>query len=84
MYKDKDKQREANKSHAKAYRLRKGMTVGYDAGMTKLEGMTQGMTETPVIKTKADAMSVVSRLDSRGRLAFCMKHRCYKQTCKCE
>jgi hypothetical protein len=82
MYKDRERQREANKSHAKAYRLRKGMTVGYDAGMTKLEGMTEVVT--PVIKTKEDAVKVVSRLDSRGRLAFCMKHRCYKQTCKCE
>ena len=36
MYTDKDKQREANRAHAKSYRLRKGMTQG----MTEPEGMT--------------------------------------------
>jgi hypothetical protein len=36
MYSDKDKQREANRAHAKSYRLRKGMTQG----MTEPEGMT--------------------------------------------
>jgi hypothetical protein len=28
MYRDADKQREANRAHAKAYRMRKGMTQG--------------------------------------------------------
>jgi hypothetical protein len=59
MYKDRERQRVANRVHAKAYRLRKGMTAGYDAGMTKVEGMTQGMT---VIKTKEDAVKAVEKL----------------------
>jgi hypothetical protein len=53
MYTDKDKQREANRAHAKSYRMRKGMTQG----MTEPEGMT---VIPKVIKTKAEAVEVVS------------------------
>jgi hypothetical protein len=39
MYKDKDKQREANKLHARAYRRRKNKLIGSE------EGMTYGLTK---------------------------------------
>ena len=72
MYTDKTNQREANRAHAKAYRLRKGMTQG----MTQREeGMTidEGMTVIPdAIKTKEDAVKVVNH--------FRVKHH---PTCGC-
>ena len=85
MYKDIEKQREANRVHAKAYRRRKGMTVGYDAGMTKVargmtktEGMTQGMTG-PIIKTRLDAVKAVEKIGEKwpnGRCKVCGNFEC--------
>lgn len=60
MYKDKDKQREVNRRHAREYRERKGMTKG--------EGMTH---HTRVVIP--EAMPIRSRdadLDSRGVVMF--------------
>jgi hypothetical protein len=80
MYKDKERQREAVREATRRWRVSQGITEK----VSRVSPKEEGITVIPVIKTKADAVKAVSRLDSRGRLAFCMKHRCYKQTCKCE
>jgi hypothetical protein len=77
MYKDKDKQREANKEAAKRYRQRKqGMTQGVMS-----QGMTQPLTMADVkALTPAQAKAVLQDWaagkdtdyqDSLGRLARC-------------
>ena len=50
MYKNKEKQREANKESAKRYR--KGMTQGMTVKPIKLTDSTRGMTEHPDILDK--------------------------------
>ena len=54
MYKDKDRQKEANRRHAKAYRQRKGMTEG-------MMGMTHGITGMTVRHTVAGITKSIIR-----------------------
>jgi hypothetical protein len=66
MYRDREKQKAANREHAKAYRLRKGMTQGMTI---KGEGMTDSIIPTiiPIIKTKADAVEAVQKISKDWR-----------------
>jgi hypothetical protein len=70
MYRDREKQKAANREHAKAYRMRKGMTQGMTI---KGEGMTESIIPTiiPVIplvtieNVKKVAAGLVSNQDWR-------------------
>jgi hypothetical protein len=66
MYRDRERQREANRVHARAYRSRKGMTQGMTI---KGEGMTESIIPTiiPIIKTKADAVEAVREISKDWR-----------------
>lgn len=62
MYKDVAKQKEANRNHAKAYRLRKkGMTMGMTIMPPSDEGMT-GVTNPIVMQEVPPPKSVISKL----------------------
>ena len=70
MYKDKTKQKEANREAARRQRQKKGMTQG----MTVEQGMTQAVTSKGMTETKGmtDVPDIIDKLTSpfwRDRLA---------------
>jgi hypothetical protein len=62
MYADKDKQREANRNHAKAYRLRKGMTQNAPESIIPVIPEKIPVVIPAAIRTKVDAERAVSRM----------------------
>jgi hypothetical protein len=58
MYKDKERQREAVREATRRWRVSQGITEK----VSRVSPKEEGITVTPVIKTKEDAVAVVKKL----------------------
>jgi hypothetical protein len=58
MYKDKERQREAVREATRRWRVSQGITEK----VSRVSPKEEGITVTPVIKTKADAVKAVSKI----------------------